>query len=61
MHRILRLPQVLEQIGMGRAWLYAEIKKGNFPEGVRLGERARGWTASSIDAWLSERVRGATQ
>lgn len=58
MEKIYRLPQVLEQIGMGRAWLYAEIKKKKFPAGVRLGERARGWTASSIDAWVSERVEG---
>ena len=59
MDRVLRLPQVLEQIGMGRAWVYAEIQKGKFPPGVKLGARARGWTASSIEQWLADREMAA--
>jgi prophage regulatory protein len=57
--KVLRLPQVLEQIGMGRAWVYAEIQKGKFPPGLKLGARARGWTASSIELWLADRIGAA--
>ena len=53
--QIYRLPEVLDRIGMGRAWLYAEMAEGRFPRGVSLGRRARGWLASEIDAWIAQR------
>ena len=48
MQRIMRLPEVLEMIGMRRTWLFDEIKAGRFPSGIKLGVRARGWTVESI-------------
>jgi len=56
MQRIMRLPEVLEMIGMRRSWLFDEIKAGRFPPGIKLGVRARGWTVESIEAWLAERA-----
>ena len=57
MERVLRLPEVLERIGMKRAWLYCAVRQHSFPPGFKLGARARGWTASSVEQWLAERVR----
>ena len=56
MEKVLRVPQVLEQIGMGRAWLYAAVKEGQFPAGMKLGQRARGWTESSVQRWIADRA-----
>lgn len=56
MDKILRLPEVLDRIGMGRSWLFDEIKAGRFPKGFKLGARARGWTSESIDDWVRERM-----
>lgn len=56
MQRIMRLPEVLEMIGMRRSWLFDEIKAGRFPAGIKLGVRARGWTVESIEGWLEERA-----
>ena len=57
---ILRLPKVIEITGRGRASIYADMKRGTFPQAIKLGARSVGWTASSIDQWIKERV-GAQQ
>ncbi len=53
--RLLRIDAVCELISMSRAWAYDAIRKGNFPAGVKISTRARGWTASSIVSWIEER------
>lgn len=58
---ILRLPQVKGRCGLGRASIYAGVKNGTFPAPVKLGERAVGWTASSVDAWIQTRVQASRQ
>jgi prophage regulatory protein len=54
--RICRLPEVIERTGMSRSWLYAEISAGRFPHGIRIGARARGWTALSINHWINRQL-----
>jgi len=58
---ILRLPQVKGRTGLSRSSIYAGAKAGTFPTPIKLGERAVGWTASSIDAWMQARVQAAGQ
>ncbi|WBS02372.1 AlpA family transcriptional regulator [Pseudoduganella sp. SL102] len=54
---ILRLPQIKARCGLSRASIYAGVKNGTFPAPVKLGERAVGWLASSIDAWIQSRAQ----
>ncbi|WP_295997175.1 AlpA family transcriptional regulator [Rugamonas sp.] len=56
---ILRLPRVKERTGFGRASIYAGVKNGTFPAPIKLGERAVGWLASSVDAWIQSRVQAS--
>jgi prophage regulatory protein len=53
---ILRLPDVLKRIGLGRATLYRLIRTGAFPPALKLSPSAIGWRASDIDRWIAERV-----
>lgn len=53
--RILRRPQVEQQVGLSRSTIYAMMAEGTFPKPIRLGKRAVGWTEQSIDHWLNER------
>lgn len=53
--KILKLPQVMECTALSRSSIYAYIKTKNFPAPIRLGIRAVGWEAESINQWLSER------
>jgi prophage regulatory protein len=58
---ILRLPRVKDRTGLCRASIYAAIKNGSFPAPIKLGERAVGWTASSIEAWIQSRIKASHQ
>ena len=56
---ILRLPDVINRVGLCRASIYLRIEQGKFPKQISLGARAVGWLESEIDAWLVARVRQA--
>lgn len=53
--RLLRLGEVRSRVGLSRAWVYALIKRGDFPRAVQLGERARAWRESDVAAWIASR------
>ena len=54
--RILRLPEVVDRVGLKRASIYLRVADGSFPRQISLGARAVGWLESEIDAWLAARV-----
>jgi prophage regulatory protein len=56
---IERLPAVLARIGMGRSWLYQQLKVGAFPRPAKLGARAIGWLTADVDAWIASRNAAA--
>jgi prophage regulatory protein len=55
--RILRLPEVINRVGLKRASIYAAIARGTFPKQIPLGARAVGWIEGEIEAWLAARIR----
>lgn len=54
--KIIRLPDVLAKIGMSKPSVYNMIKRGEFPQQIKLGVKASGWLVSEIDAWIAQRV-----
>ncbi len=52
---ILRLPEVMGLVGLGRTTIYEMMAKGDFPRSVSLGRRAIGWISCDIRAWLQTR------
>lgn len=56
---ILRLPQVRARTGLSRSQLYELISRGDFPKQVKLSERAAGWVADDVEAWLIERIQAS--
>ena len=55
-HVLLRLPAVLAQTGLSRAWLYQLVKDGKFPAPIKIGERSVAWVSAEIDDWVQERI-----
>jgi prophage regulatory protein len=53
---IFRLPEVMAKVGLGRSSIYAYVQKNQFPQPIRLGERAVGWKSDEIDAWIEQRA-----
>ena len=59
--RILRLDEVEAKSGFKRAHIYSLMKKGEFPQSLRLGVRAVGWDSTEIDLWITERLKNRAQ
>ena len=59
--RILRLDEVEAKSGFKRAHIYSLMKKGEFPQSLRLGVRAVGWDSTEIDLWITERLKSRAQ
>jgi prophage regulatory protein len=50
--RIIRLRQVLAQVGLSRATVYKMIGRSEFPKPVQIGQRCVGWLVEEINSWL---------
>lgn len=58
--RLLRRPEVEARTGLSRSTLYEWMKRGEFPQPVKLGARLVAWRESDINAWLESReTRGS--
>ena len=55
--RFLRLAEVRDRVGYGRATIYRLMTAGQFPLSYSLGARAVAWLESEIDAWIEDRVK----
>ena len=53
---LLRLPQVIERVGLRRTAVYDLVKRGEFPRPVRLGRRCVCWPSDAVDSWVRERI-----
>lgn len=58
---VLRLKQVRQITGLARSTIYSAIRAGSFPAPFRLGPRAIGFSAASVDAWLAARMAGRSE
>ncbi len=57
MAQLLRLPQVMDRVGLRPTRIYDLMGDGSFPKPIRLGERAVAWLESEVDFgfWLRHR------
>ena len=55
-HRILRWPELRNTVGYSRTNIYYLMKKGDFPQAIKLGGRAIGWLESEVNEWINDRV-----
>ncbi len=55
--RLLKMDEVQELTTLGRTTIYAKIKTGEFPEPVRLSERAVAWRETEVREWIKGLAR----
>ncbi len=56
MQKILRRTEVEAITGLSRSSIYAQMANGNFPKPINIGERAVGWIAEEITAWIESKL-----
>ena len=54
--RLLRLPEVCRETGLGRSTIYRLMKAGQFPSAISLGGCVA-WGESEIEDWKRSRPR----
>ena len=57
--QIYRLNRIREITGLSRSWIYLAMKKGEFPEPIKLCKRAIGWPSSVIEEWIKEKLNAS--
>ena len=59
---LLERREIEELTGLSCASIYRKMRKGTFPEPIKISDRAVRWKLAEIEAWISSRPRatGAT-
>ena len=55
--RILRIRDVVAETGLSRTTIWRLARNGEFPAALQLSERAIGWKADEVRAWVESRER----
>lgn len=51
--RLLRLPEVMDRVGLRRSAIYQRMSEGRFPKCRSLGPKCSVWVEAEIDAWIN--------
>lgn len=54
---IIRLREVIRQTGHCKSHIYAQMKKGLFPQSIKIGSRAVGWYEDEVQDYIKTRPR----
>jgi len=52
----IRLPRVLQLVGLSRASVYERVANGSFPSPVPVGSGRVAWVESEVRRWMSDCV-----
>jgi len=61
MSQVIKLPEVLQLTKVSKSKWYGEIKKGNAPKPIKLGDRAVAWVMDDVTEWLEQRIKQSKQ
>ena len=61
MSLVIKLPEVLQLTKVSKSKWYVEIKKGNAPKPIKLGDRAVAWVMDDVTEWLDQRIKLSKQ
>lgn len=56
--RLIRLPEVMDTVGLKRATIYKRIKAGEFPAPIKSG-RASCWSDLDVQEWVRKQQQQA--
>jgi prophage regulatory protein len=51
--RLLRLPQVIDRVGLRRSAIYQRMSEGRFPKCRSLGPKCSVWVEAEINDWIN--------
>lgn len=54
--RLLRRAEVEYKTGLSRSAIYEQVRKGTFPEPVRLSGNSVAWLCSEVDEFIAQKI-----
>jgi prophage regulatory protein len=57
--RLLRIRQVEDATGFGRSWIYEKVRRGEFPQPIKLG-RSSAWLESEVEGFIDAQIRASS-
>lgn len=57
--RLLNRAEVERRVGLQRSAIYDAMRRGGFPEPIRVTGRAVRWSRAEIESWIAARPRAA--
>ncbi len=54
--KFLRLPSVIDKVGLSRSQIYKLIQRGDFPEPVKIGSKISVWIEEKLEMWMDAQV-----
>ena len=54
--KFLRLPSVIDKVGLSRSQIYKLIQQGEFPEPVKIGPKISVWIEEKLEVWMDAQV-----
>lgn len=58
--RLLRLPEVMDRVGLRRSAIYQRMSEGRFPKCRTLGAKCSVWVEAEINDWIGGIIRSST-
>lgn len=58
--RLLRLPEVMNRVGLRRSAIYQRMSEGRFPKCRTLGPKCSVWVEAEINDWIHSVSRTPT-
>lgn len=55
MKKVVRVKEVANMLSICKATVYNWLKKGKFPQPIKIGDRVVGWPVELIEEWLEEK------
>ena len=59
--RLLRLPEVIDRVGLRRSAIYQRMSEGRFPKSRSLGPKCAVWVEAEINEWIDSIAQNSSR
>ena len=53
----IRLPEVMQRVGLSKSQVYKLIAEDQFPNPVKVSQRISCWVVTEVDDWIKNQIQ----
>ena len=53
----IRLPEVMQRVGLSKSQVYKLIAEDQFPNPVKVSQRISCWVVTEVDGWVKNQIQ----